>query len=73
MNQDQAISLDNDDAGQRAIERVKSGLDILQIPYIVRTAQNRKDFNDELMFNRERFGCFIWSAVKDALDIREEI
>ena len=67
------ISLDNDSAGLRAIEKVKQGLEILQIPYIIRTAQNGKDFNDELMFNRERFGCFIWSAVKDALDIREEL
>lgn len=63
------ISLDNDSAGQRAIERVKQGLEILHIPYLVKTAQNGKDFSDELMVGREQFGCFIWETVKEAIGL----
>lgn len=49
------ISLDNDGAGQQAIEKVKEGLDALGIPYKVRAAQNAKDFNEALQQDREAF------------------
>lgn len=66
------ISLDNDTAGQRASERVKQGLEILKILYFVKTARNGKDFNDEIMVDRERFGCFIWSTVEESIAILEK-
>ena len=60
------ISLDNDQAGQQAIDRVKEGLDLLEIPYIVRTAASGKDFNDALKEDRGAFTDYIQQAIDDA-------
>lgn len=60
------ISLDNDGAGQQAIERVKAGLDALRIPYVVKTAQNGKDFNEDLQKDREAFTAYIQQVEKEA-------
>lgn len=61
------VSLDNDKAGKTAIERIKTGLDRLNIPYIVRTAEIGKDFNDAYIENKDQFASFIESAKNDAI------
>lgn len=60
------ISLDNDEAGQTAIARVKEGLDFLKIPYMVRTAEQGKDFNEALQTDRGAFTEYIKQVVDDA-------
>lgn len=60
------ISLDNDPAGQDAIERVKEGLTELNIPYIVRTSTNGKDFNDALRADRGSFIDFVHQTEAEA-------
>lgn len=60
------ISLDNDEAGQQAIARVKEGLDFLKIPYMVRTAEQGKDFNEALQTDRGAFTEYIQQVVADA-------
>lgn len=60
------ISLDNDEAGQKAIERVKEGLDFLNIPYVVKTAINGKDFNEFLQADREGLKKYIAEATEEA-------
>lgn len=60
------ISLDNDQAGQQAIDRVKEGLELLELPYIVRTAASGKDFNDALKEDRGAFTDYIQQAIYDA-------
>lgn len=67
------ISLDNDLAGQRATEKVKNELDSLGIPYIVRTAVNGKDFNDDLIKDRESFKDYINNAIDDAVEEKKKI
>lgn len=57
------ISLDNDEAGQTAIARVKEGLDYLNIPYLVRTAEQGKDFNEALQTDRGAFTEYIQRVV----------
>lgn len=66
------ISLDNDSAGSMAIERVKEGLDALEIPYIVRTAEQGKDFNEALLQDREVFTEYIQRVTGEALRKTEE-
>lgn len=53
------ISLDNDSSGTKATERVKNGLDKLNLPYIVRTAPFGKDFNEALQTDRGAFMEYI--------------
>lgn len=60
------ISLDNDESGQKAITRLKEGLDLLQIPYIVKTAENGKDFNEALQNDKEAFKKFIDTTSQEA-------
>lgn len=60
------ISLDNDEAGQKAIEAVKEGLDFLKIPYMIKTAENGKDFNEALQMDRGAFTEYIQQIVADA-------
>ena len=62
------ISLDNDGAGQMAIDRVKEGLDILQIPYTVKTAEDAKDFNEALQKDKDKFMEFIRDTEANALE-----
>lgn len=66
------ISLDNDQAGSAATERVKKGLDYLGLPYIVRTAESGKDFNDALRADREVFGSFVRRAGEEALQLQKD-
>lgn len=61
------ISLDNDGAGQKAIDRVKDGLDILQIPYTVKTAEEAKDFNEALQKDKTKFMQFVKETEEEAL------
>ena len=60
------LSLDNDEAGQQAIARVKEGLNFLKIPYMVRTAEQGKDFNEALQADRGAFTEYIKQVVDDA-------
>lgn len=60
------ISLDNDGPGQTAIKQMKEGLDVLGIPYIVKTAENGKDFNEALQNNKEAFKTFIETTSQEA-------
>ena len=62
------ISLDNDGAGQMAIDRVKDGLDVLKIPYTVRTAEDAKDFNEALQKDKQKFMEFVKNTEAEALD-----
>lgn len=67
------ISLDNDMAGQQATEKVKNGLDSLGIRYIVRTAVNGKDFNDDLIKDRGSFKDYINNAIYDAVEGKRKL
>lgn len=67
------ISLDNDTAGQTAIEKVKEGLDFLNIPYMVRTAEQSKDFNEALQTDRGAFTEYIKQIVTDAEQEKREL
>lgn len=60
------ISLDNDTAGQNATQKVKEGLDSLQIRYIVRTAEQGKDFNEALQKDRDEFIEFVRRTEEEA-------
>lgn len=60
------ISLDNDEAGKNAIDRVKEGLDFLKIPYMIRTAEQGKDFNEALQTDRGAFTEYVQQTVADA-------
>lgn len=60
------VSLDNDNAGENAIRRVTEGLDVLEIPYIIKTSLSGKDFNDDLTSDRELFSKYIKDSIKEA-------
>lgn len=62
------LSMDNDEAGQQAIEKVKEGLDYLELPYIVRTAAAGKDFNDALKEDRGAFMDYVQQAIEEAAE-----
>lgn len=49
------ICLDNDKAGEKALKVICEGLNILNIPYEVRTAVNGKDANENLVNDRQQF------------------
>lgn len=59
------ISLDNDKAGKESAERVMNGLDDLGIRYIIKSPVG-KDFNDDLVSNRELFSKYIKDSIKEA-------
>lgn len=60
------IALDNDGPGQESTERVKAGLEVLEIPYIVRSAAQGKDFNEALQADRAAFIEYIQQAETEA-------
>lgn len=62
------IALDNDDAGQQATDKVKEGLDYLELPYIVRTAASGKDFNDDLREDRGSLTDYIGQVTQEATE-----
>ena len=59
------ISLDNDEAGQEAINKVREGLDTLKIPYTIKTAEQGKDFNEALQLDRGSFIDYIQQIEAD--------
>lgn len=70
------IALDNDAAGKIAIDRVKEGLDSLKIPYMIRTAEHGKDFNEALQTDRGAFMEYVQQIITDVeqeKEIREEV
>ena len=67
------IALDNDAAGQQAIDRVKEGLDYLGLPYIVRTAASGKDFNDDLKADRGSLADYIEQVTEEATEQQREL
>lgn len=58
------ISLDNDKAGQKSTKSVMDGLDNLGIRYIVKSPIG-KDFNDDLVSNRELFSKYIQDSIAE--------
>ncbi len=60
------IALDNDGPGQESTERVKAGLEALEIPYIVRSAAQGKDFNEALQADKAAFIEYIRQAEEEA-------
>lgn len=68
------VSLDNDNAGAQAIEKVTAGLKSLGIPYIVRTAAEvgAKDFNEALTKDRAAFVDFIRRTTSEAERAEQE-
>lgn len=60
------ISLDNDDAGLKAIALVKDGLELLGINSIIRTSKTGKDFNDALKEDKGAFEDYVKQAIYDA-------
>lgn len=66
------IALDNDDAGKKAIERIKEGLDKIGRDYIIHTAKTGKDFNEALQDDPEQFKADIAEAIEQAESKRGE-
>lgn len=62
------IMLDNDGAGQKAVEAVKEGLDILGLEYAVHKPNNGKDANESIQKDREAFINDITEAIKGAVE-----
>lgn len=66
------IALDNDEAGQKATEKVKEGLSYLNIPYTVHTAEQGKDFNEALQTDRGAFTEYIQRLIYET-EHKEEV
>lgn len=58
---------DNDEAGQKAAEKIKEGLDVLGIPYIEKPVPAGKDLNDALVADRQAFKAFVEQATQEAI------
>ena len=67
------ISLDNDKAGVAASDKIKDGLDSLDIGYIVKTAASGKDFNESLQSDRKNFEEFIRQTTPEAAAAAREL
>ena len=66
------LSLDSDEAGRKATERIKAGLDELGIPYIDSPPTDGKDFNEAMLNNKQEFFSYISGAVEAAENVRRE-
>lgn len=66
------VSLDNDNSGQSASEKVIAGLRALRLPFIVRAPEGGKDFNEMLTGYPANFYRFIKDAISDALEAKEQ-
>jgi replicative DNA helicase len=62
------IMLDNDGAGQKAVEAVKEGLNILGIDYAIHKPNNGKDANESLQNDKEAFVSDIAEAIRKAVE-----
>lgn len=62
------IMLDNDGAGQMAVEAVKDGLSALNIEYAVHKPNNGKDANESLQNDKEAFISDISDAIKKVVE-----
>lgn len=67
------ISLDNDERGREATERIKEGLEELGIGYEVHTANNGKDFNDNLLAGADEFKSYIDGIISQAKKEKEKV
>ena len=69
------LSLDNDDAGRKASNDIATELDKMKIPYIVKTLDNVKDFNEAIQRDREQFVNYIRNTLsmieQDQIDAEE--
>lgn len=67
------VSLDQDDAGEKAAKRIAEEFDGLGVAYIIKPAAQEKDLNEFLQKDRIQFFQFIEEAEKEALAKKEEI
>ena len=67
------ICLDNDEAGRKAAESLKTELDKLHIPCIIKPVPIGKDPNDCLVSSRERLTDFLREAEQEAFSVAERI
>lgn len=67
------VSLDQDDAGEKAAKRIAEEFDGLGVAYIIKPAAKEKDLNEFLQKDRIQFFQFIEEAEKEALAKKEEI
>lgn len=65
------VSLDNDGSGQDAAKKTVDGLKELGLPFITRTPEGGKDFNEMLTGYLAGFNDFIRQATADALKVKE--
>ena len=66
------IALDNDKAGVQASGKIAKELDSLGILYIARSSLN-KDFNEDLVMNRDEFFEHIRKITQDALEYKKNV
>lgn len=68
------ISLDNDEAGKKATEKLKGELDNIGIKYAVKNAQslNCKDFNEALQKDKEALASFIGETTDQQEEAQKE-
>ena len=66
------VSLDNDEAGIKASEKISKELDSLGFFHISRSSLN-KDFNEDLVTNRDKFFEHIKKIIQDALEYKKNI
>ena len=66
------VSLDNDEAGIKASEKISKELDSLGFFHILRSSLN-KDFNEDLVTNRDKFFEHIKKIIQDALEYKKNI
>lgn len=57
------LSMDNDEAGEMATEKIKNGLDSLNIPYRIKKAGQGKDFNEALQKDSGAFSEYIQQII----------
>lgn len=67
------VSLDQDDAGEKAAKRIAEEFDGLGVAYIIKPAAQEKDLNEFLQKDRIQFFQFIEEAEKEALAKKEQI
>jgi replicative DNA helicase len=67
------LSLDNDEPGRRAQDKLKAGLEALKIPvYEINTSGEYKDPNEHLIANRAAFTALVNSGPEQAAEAKKE-
>ncbi len=66
------LCLDNDNAGEKGIERISNGLTELGIDFIVHKAENEKDVNEQLISDRKSLEQMVSSIVEGITAQKEQ-